>query len=382
MKKESPVKIGIEVESAFPTNAFARKNPEVRKHLDTKPYGFETDKILYSGHDGWEDGLPDGYKSPAGWQRGFDGEMEFRFSGPASTLKEAFKRLDNLQVFIDNWGIDKFTNSGTHIHFGMFEFLKKKYFPKGLNASNGLFTTAGGNTAAALASVDHAIHYTAILRFYQAYFVSRQAAIWKLISPWRRTYSYCHPATGFYIPIETPGSVFGHDPYTGASICKSTPSTPLQVIHNAIRAGVSVGSVADHAWCPSNRKGLPTFEFRAFPATAKMDAVKGYLILMQNMLHRAIAKVDEIGYDELVRVRAVGEAVPDFVAPFHTYTYEQFVKEVEETDFYREPLLAWMEATILNNGEPTNFNLDANINAPSETTNQVDFAGSTLQAAA
>lgn len=305
MKFKSPVKIGCEIECGLPTVSapagHCRTNPVV-----------------------------------TGWDRGNDGDgIEWRFLHPANTLEEAFKLLDDLHEHYFGWAeVKSFGASGTHIHLGLVEFLKAKY-----KLQEGTLT-----------------------RYFYGYFVTRERAISDTILSEMRhrngngesIWGNKHPIRGRQIRASLCDP--NQPPYCYTPI---PVDTPLMRIHNEW-AGAS-------RHCPAGmqsgaiqylRKNLPTFEFRFFEGTSNMEAVKGYICLLINMLIRAEIVIDRaLALDELGVIEKDKESPGVFVQPFK-YETEDLIAEVKETPFFGDELASWIKATVKNKGNPTTFEYD------------------------
>lgn len=331
MNQESPVKIGTEVEMPFPTSWPNDRVEAAAREFGKKkgwPSSIAPSTILGS-HDyeqyakadpserifgiirhwsthPWETMWPENFRSPDGWERGWESAHEFRFYGPAETIRETFRRYDTLQVYLDSWGNRPQTGYGTHIHMGVKEWLHDKF-----DNPNSMkwFTTP-------------------IARLVYGYLTERLGGIKEIVSR-HRGVQYA----------------FG--------------SSPIYEIHNRWVANQSDSeSIHSTNWVQGGRKSLPTFEARMFAATTKMDAVKGYTALLISLLKRA----ESLMTPELIKAAAnylnAGDKCPltaAFYGPGGMYTSEHMKDEVRETGFWTAPLLSWIDETIKNNGEPTPF---------------------------
>lgn len=296
--KDTPVKIGIEVESRYPDDydcfVSERRNEALTIH-------------------------------PLGWRNGRDAHMEFRFDGPADTMQEAFRRLDVLKAFFHKYRFNNFEDQGTHIHFGARDFLKENYPDSFLKTRWRSSITA---------------------KFLCAYLAVRTAPIWGLIPDWRESSGWCEP-----IELCLINEIDG---------CESGSS--LLRLHNYLAAkgdnvqGLLSGCVEFH------RRDLPTFEVRMFPGTKNLDAIKGYLALFISMIKRAKMKMDQIDWKEVAPLPSdtPDAKIPtsSLLPHYDNFDLKDLRKEIEETDFLVEPLLDWISRTRKSDSRLVPFHSD------------------------
>lgn len=332
MNKDTPVTLGVEVEAQYPIEF---PTPKVREAAETfvnswyiKGYGHAPERInpatglhergvspvhflmphprvgaktvagrAYASHDWEKEVLPEEYRSPLGWERGWEVAHEFRFMGPAATIKDAFERYDNLQKYMDAWKIVGFQGCGTHIHMGVVDWINKTW-PKNPAATNLLY----------------------------GYIASRAFAMAPVISLHRQVAVY---------------------PFLRAT-------TPLLEIHNYANDAIKNGG---WHYLQYLRKGIPTFEARMFAATNVMDAVKGYTALLVHMLKRAESKMTKEFVSEFKILPAGTTTTPTkgFFGEMNKYTVEHLKDDIRELGWWSAPLISWIDETLKRNGEPTPF---------------------------
>lgn len=286
--KDTPVTIGIEVEAEYPRTSWG-----------------ERDYDRCQGH-------------PAGWERGVDGQMEFRFKGGSHTMEEVFLRCDSLEEYMKKYGIDSFEGQGTHIHVGIRDWLKARY------------PAAFKSHECWLSSKATALTW--------AYLAQRQNPIWALIPEVRTNNTWCSPYRPSY-----------------------RATTPLAQIHN--RFVNDSWTATDYCGALETRRhGYTTFECRMFQGTNVLGAVKGWATLLVALIKGAERKLDELDWSKVVALpdNTPPEKVPTrdlFVHP-STYDMAALRKEIKETDFLSEPLLDWMERTVRSKTQLVPFNGD------------------------
>ena len=272
--KESPVTIGAEVESIYPGAwpndtirnicwgikgyPFSGLSPSIA--LDYRD-GQETDptemlcgqKRIWQIHK-WEAGIPEEYRSPGGWERGWEAQHEFRFRGPAPTYAEAHKRFDNLGAYFKAWGHRPSNYQyGTHIHLGVKEWLDRR-FP---------------------AQVRQDWFNSEVARLLYAAIMFRNPAIWSLIPLERRTHNS--------------GGTFTLPAYSN--------TTPLYQIHQFV----------NQRGCPrysaliAGRKFIPTFEMRTYASTTETRAIQGWVALMVFLMKN---------FERLITDEAIAALIP------------------------------------------------------------------------
>lgn len=297
--KDTPVRIGLEVETQYPGGN--EDDPDDEYELD-------------SGH---RDDEP---KCLPGWHRGFDCDLEFRFSDkkPCTSLLDAYARCDALEAYLKKWDITSFSGCGTHIHLGLQDWLEAKYPEETRYGSSWMCTTPSN--------------------LLYGYYHNRLSPLWNLIPPGRKGAQWC--------------------------LQDSIPGTALWQIHNAFLSPITCYY---HRAIERGRRNIPTFEFRMFDGTNKLGAVKGYITLLINMLKTAEKKLDAYDFSTYQRISATDKCNTEGIFfPRGACDMTTLRKEVRAADFQSEPLLDWMSRTEASKSRLVEFEPDI-----SEITNNV-----------
>lgn len=361
MNHETPVSIGAEVEIPYPTSfrsnevkaeclkilkAFYAKNHLVLPFTETgivpahilsirteserfAPPGIGEAPRDWATHK-WEDSLPAEFRSPDGWERGWESAHEFRFRGGATTMREVCHRFDTLGDYFKAWGhTEPDTNYGTHIHFGVRDWLFKRY-PK--------HSTHRDTDAPYENTVSWGLSPAARLVF--AAINLRHQQLMALVEPRRRAHN-----CGGTFPNEL------------------TQPTPLWVLHNYL----STGGYRNHTALQIGRKGIPTFELRVFESTTNTNAIKGWVALMVSILKNCERLITDEILDSIKPITdrdsrtgalkwpAGLPATAGLIVEPDKFTMEHLKDEIWATGFWPAPLCSWIDETLKNGGCPTPF---------------------------
>lgn len=329
-KNETPTKIGVEIEAAYPP---VYPTLELKKLCDAFwmsilsrgfHYGTPCDIFSYNARQSrnvsndargysihpWEEFLPEKYRTPGGWERGWEGNnFEFRFMGPADTIKETFTRYDNLQTFMDEWKVRAFEGCGTHVHLGVADWIRT-HFPTH--------------------SLSYDTWYTTIpSKLLYGFFIQRSHLIEKFVPVFRR--NGC-----------------------GGSMYNSCSGlTSLLDIHNFwLRESACVPWAG--ALQPA-RKGLPTFEVRLMDGTHELNVVKGWTAFLIALMKTAERMFTLELLDKCATRGTQDTPASHVLPPTSNHSIDHLKAELRETGFWVAPIISWMDETLKRNGDHAPF---------------------------
>lgn len=331
----TPPKIGMEIEANWP--AYSSLPSDLRRGMTTTEYAefqhIHGTRRCYSRLA--PSSLPEKYHYPDGWDKGTDSGVEMRFDGPADSLERAENLIRAASQWLKDFGFTRFSGAGTHVHLGHEAWCDQ------------MFGTDKQDLLRQRAEV-----------MLVAYFATRENAIFKLSAPHRLNCGSCTP-----IFNSDSGAT---DALTGYKVLgKNTPLWAYRSFFMSrphptyFMAGLYSGSIQQY------RKRIPTLEFRHFTGTHRLAALLGYVRLLYTMFVRATNVITE----ENLRAAKEDQLTDPIVVDPYTFRVEELKQEISDPW-----LLAWMDQTAANKGEPietvdeTKISADHIVRAPQPAT--------------